>query len=318
MLQSQTFMFSRGFARMLAATKTGSPVAVAGPVSWTARLIAAHSVAANSTFVIVQLLLALGIAWRPTIKIALAASIPWSLAVWWLGEGLGGVLAPGVNPITGAPGAVILYALLAIVLWPAGRKAAASFPAAHAIGGPAARAAWLALWGGLAWLTVRSVSQAPRVLPDAISALAAGQPRWLAGTDAGAARLIADHQIAVALTLAALLAIIAFGVFLPASAARTTLTLAFIVALATWVVGQNFGGIFVGTSTDPNTGPLLVLLAAAYWPASAGPVPAEARPPDLGPARARLPRARLPRANSRPPERSARTGLGLLARGRAT
>ncbi len=38
------------------------------------------------------------------------------------------------------------------------------------------------------------------------------------------------------------------------------------LAAAIWMVGQNFGEIATGSATDPNTGPLLVLLAAAYWP----------------------------------------------------
>jgi hypothetical protein len=32
------------------------------------------------------------------------------------------------------------------------------------------------------------------------------------------------------------------------------------------VVGEGFGGIFTGTATDPNTGPLLVLLGFAVYP----------------------------------------------------
>jgi hypothetical protein len=37
------------------------------------------------------------------------------------------------------------------------------------------------------------------------------------------------------------------------------------VAAVIWA-GQDFGGIFTGAGTDPNSGPLLALLAAAYWP----------------------------------------------------
>ena len=37
-------------------------------------------------------------------------------------------------------------------------------------------------------------------------------------------------------------------------------------ALAIWIVGENFGAMLTGMATDPNTGPLLILLAAAYWP----------------------------------------------------
>ena len=47
----------------------------------------------NAIFATIQVALGLGIAWRPTVRLALAASVLWSLAVWFLGEGLGGVLA---------------------------------------------------------------------------------------------------------------------------------------------------------------------------------------------------------------------------------
>ena len=40
-------------------------------------------------------------------------------------------------------------------------------------------------------------------------------------------------------------------------------------ALVIWVA-EAFGGILTGTGTDPNTGLLLVLLAACYWPYRTG------------------------------------------------
>jgi hypothetical protein len=57
--------------------------------------------------------------WRPTVKAALVGSVAWSLAVRWLGEGLGGLFTGTASPITGAPGAVLLYALIAVLAWPA-------------------------------------------------------------------------------------------------------------------------------------------------------------------------------------------------------
>ena len=77
-------------------------------------------------------------------------AISWALGVWWLGEGLGSVLTGTASPVNGAPGAVILYALLAVLLWPAATDCAAPFVAGQAIGGPAARVLWLILWGSLA------------------------------------------------------------------------------------------------------------------------------------------------------------------------
>ena len=66
--------------------------------------------------------------------------------------------------------------------------------------------------------------------------------------------------------LAALLALIAIGVYLPPPAARTILALAVVVSAVIWVAGQDLGGILTGTETDPSSGPLLILLVLAYWP----------------------------------------------------
>jgi hypothetical protein len=107
-LQFQPTMFGRAFPRMLSATAQGNPAFVATPVTWGATLIAHHETALNAVFAATQLALGLGIALRPTLKLALAASIAWSLSVWWLGEALGAVLTGTATPGSGAPGAAVL------------------------------------------------------------------------------------------------------------------------------------------------------------------------------------------------------------------
>ena len=64
---------------------------------------------------------------------------------------------------------------------------------------------------------------------------------------------------------AAVFALAAAGVLVPVTV-RPALILAVIAALALWVAGEDFGGVFSGSGTDPNTGPVLVLLALAFWP----------------------------------------------------
>ena len=120
-LQYQSSMYTKAFGQMLAGSAAGNPSVIARPISWDATLVEHHLVLLNTLFATIQLLLGLGIAFRPTVRLALAASVAWSLAVWWLGEGLGGVLNGTPDPVNGAPGAVILYALLAVLLWPADR-----------------------------------------------------------------------------------------------------------------------------------------------------------------------------------------------------
>src|SRR6201996_2386137 len=140
LLQYQSFMYTEAFGLMIGDTARGNPGVIARPISWNAVLVEHHLVLTNTVFATIQLLLGLGIAYRPTVRVALAASIAWSLAVWWFGEGLGGVLSGAASPVTGAPGAVILYALLAVLLWaddPPG--ATAPVVASRAGGAPGAR-----------------------------------------------------------------------------------------------------------------------------------------------------------------------------------
>ena len=218
------------------------------------------------------MLLGIGIAWRPTVRVALAASIAWSLGVWWFGEGLGMVLTGDASPVNGAPGAVILYALLAVLLWPSDRGSRASpapFAAARAVGAPVARALWLVLWLSLAYFALLPGNRAPQALHDMIAGMDSGEPGWLAALDRGAASLVAHQGLAASIVLAIALVIVAVGVYLPAPAARGTLVLAIVVAAVIWVFGEAFGAIMTGGGTDPNSGPLLALLALTYWPARA-------------------------------------------------
>jgi hypothetical protein len=264
-LQFQSFMFTRGFAQMLGGTAQGNPAVIAGPISWSARLIGQHGTAANAIFAVIQLLIALGIAWRPTIRLALGASIAWALAVWWLGEGLGGILNGAASPVNGAPGAVIIYALLAVLLWPGRPGRPAPFVAGRFTGAALARSLWLVLWGSLAYLALQPATRAPQALSGMISGMASGEPGWLAGVDNHLGAFLGHRGPAAAVVLAVVLAVVAVGVWLPRPAARAVIVLAVVAAAAIWIA-EGLGGMLTGGGTDPNSGLLLALLAVAYWP----------------------------------------------------
>ena len=65
-------------------------------------------------------------------------------------QGLGSVLTGNASPVNGAPGAVIIYALLAVLLWPADRDRTAPFAAGRAVGRRVAQGLWLVFWASLA------------------------------------------------------------------------------------------------------------------------------------------------------------------------
>jgi hypothetical protein len=266
-LQYQPYMFSRGFAsQVIAPAGAGNPGWIAGPVAWTATQIGAHLLLANTSFATVQVAIGLGILCPRTTRLALAASLPWAVAVWWLGEGLGGNLTATANPVTGAPGAVVIYALLAVLLWP---HRSDRDSRAVAYGGPAGTAsvqvAWLVLWCALAVECLGPAFRPPNALGGAVLGMEAGEPGWLASADRAVGHALLGNGALVSALLAALLAVIAGSVLVP-SLTRPAVIAVVILAMAIWVVPENFGGILTGTGTDPNSGPLLALLALAYWP----------------------------------------------------
>ena len=266
-LQYQPFMFTKAFGQMLAGSARGSPPVIADSITWSAGIIGHYPVATNAAFATLQLLLAIGIAWRPAARLALAASVAWSVAVWWLGEGLGGVLTGSASPWNGAPGAAILYALLALLLWPADRDASASFVAARPLGRLTARLLWLLLWGSMSYFALRTAGMAPQGLHGMLASMASGEPGWIASIDHGAAALLGQHGQQASAILAVAFETIAIGIFLPAPAARVAVILAVAAAAVIWVIGENFGAVFTGSATDPNSGLLLGLVAITYWPA---------------------------------------------------
>ena len=265
-LQLQPVMFTRQLgSAMLAPNADGNPSAVAHSITWSARIISDHSVATDAVFAAIQILLALSIAWRPSVKIGLAASIGWSCAVWWFGEGLGGVIAGTANTVRGAPGAVLIYAVLAVVLWPTERGGPhPSCTAARAVGEQVARVIWVVLWGALSFFALLGANRSPQKVAEVVRSMGPGEPAWLASLDRHVANLVDHRGLAVSITLAVVFGVVALSVYLPARPARVVMVVAVTITLLMWVVGQDFGEVFSGSATDPNTGPLLVLFVLAY------------------------------------------------------
>ena len=145
---------------------------------------------------------------------------------------------------------------------PAVRAPAAPFIAARAVGRRIAQASWLVVWLGLAALALLPAS---RAIGRTIADTTPGEPAWLAWVDAHAASALTRHGLLAAAVLAAVFVIVASGTFLPRRAARVVIVLAVALAGALWLA-QGLGGILTGSATDPDTGPLLALLALAFWP----------------------------------------------------
>lgn len=266
-LQFQPFMFTRGFVtQVIGPAAAGNPAALREAMSWAATLLTQYIAVFNAIFAGTQLLIAIGIFLPRTRRAALAGSIAYSLSVWFFGEGLGGVLS-GASPFEGAPGAVMLYALIALLIWPT-RDAGSGAPTSPAVlgklGERGALVAWAMLWGSLSYYFLLPANRAPHALAALLSASASGEPGWLRATDSWMAHAVGGRGTVASLALAALSLAVALGAS-SKKLRKITLLVSSALALLIWL-GEAFGGIFTGTGTDPNTGLLLVLMAASYWP----------------------------------------------------
>ena len=173
--------------------------------------------------------------------------------------------------LTGAPGAAVLYALLALLILPSRvvprtvAGAGAGVAGGSLLGQRWARAAWVVLWGGLAYFMLQPGVWSAAAMRGTFSGLAAGDPHWLASLNNATAAAFSQHASLLSFALATAFVLAGAGIVWGGTA-RLALVLAVVLALFIWVAGEDFGGILTGHATDPNSGPLLILLAAACWP----------------------------------------------------
>lgn len=265
-LQYQPFMFTKGFVvQIIQNSASGNPAVVADPITWSAAVMARHIVICNAMFATIQLLIAVGLLYRPTAKVALAISIAWAVGVWWIGEGLGGILTGNANPIMGAPGAAIIYALLALLAWPEGPRPARVTTLTRPDGAPA-RAVWALLWGSLAGFALLPANRSPSTGRAMLSGMEAGEPGWIKALDGFLSNALGQQATITAITISVLCWLAATTV-ISERFNRAAVIIAAVLGAAFWVA-EDFGAIFTGQGTDPSSGLLLVVLAAAFWPSA--------------------------------------------------
>jgi len=275
-LQLQPRLFGPAFAHdVILPSAAGQPAVLSGVITHLAGLIAVQPGLVNALFAGVQLLIGLGLLMRQAVRPALVVSMAWALGVWVVGEGLGGLLAGTALPLTGAPGAALLYAVIAVLVWPTSPDRSARAPlgrgpdGAPAAEGPlgawAGRAVWCAYWTGMGILWLLPSGRAAGAVTGAVGGAAAGEPGWFGHLETAAAHALPATGSGLAVTAAAL----SFAVGLGPMICRRYgpfLVVGTAISLVCWVFGQALGQMLTGMGTDPSTGPLVVLLALAICP----------------------------------------------------
>jgi cytochrome oxidase Cu insertion factor (SCO1/SenC/PrrC family) len=263
LLQAQPAMPAGFVAHTLTPGISSSPGWLAALVRPFAQAWTQHPVAADSVTVLVQLgigLLVLLGGRGLLARSALWASLLWSAVVWVGGEFLGGLLAPGASWLTGAPGAILVYALAATLLlvpWDRWNSGDAVKLTRRAVGAWMLVAATLQALPGEGHWSGRGLSA-----PFEVGANTS-QPAAFFAPITFAAHLAASHPVAVNAAIVAIL--VTLGVGLLFFSASGFVAAGITLCVATWWLGQDFG-VLGGLATDPNSALPLALVLAAGWP----------------------------------------------------
>jgi cytochrome oxidase Cu insertion factor (SCO1/SenC/PrrC family) len=257
-----------------------SPRWVQEVVNWAGTAWSYHPLQAGASAVWIQVGIGIWLITAsrgPLSRLAGLVSVGWGLVVWAFGESFGGIFAPGLTWLFGAPGAVLLYSAAGVLIalpdraWHS-RLLGRAFPAGLGLFliGMAVLQAWpgRGFWQGTAH----------------------GQPGTLAGMTSAMAPTPQPHVLSEWITAftgfdeAHGFAVNLFAVLAPAVTGAAFLTgrprlirpvLAgfAVVCLADWVLIEDFG-FFGGLGTDPNSMLPFVLLAVSGYLAVA-PAPAQ-------------------------------------------
>ena len=277
-LQFQPFMFGRGFVdSYILPNASGQPFVLADLITHIGNFVAPDVAVWNTFFALIQLFIGVGLLFPRSVRPALAVSFVWVLGVWVIGEGLGMVLTGTASALTGAPGSVLLYGLLGLMAWPRPPRrwvgwtdrpaGVASSAAAQGIGRTITPlAVWAGYWSLAAVLFLLPANRTATSVQSAIVGMADASPGWYAHflTDVG--NLFSTTGTQTAWILAAVSVVIGLG---PLVARRPGWFLAAgaLLSFLLWIAGQGLvGDVFSGSDTDPNTGPVVILLAAAMVP----------------------------------------------------
>ncbi len=211
-------------------------------------------------------------------RLAGLVSVGWALVVWAFGESFGGIFAPGLTWLFGAPGAVLIYAVAGALIalpertWLKQRLGRAVLAG---MGLFLAGMAVLQAWPGRGFWQGTSHGH-PGTLTGMIQTMSqTSQPHILSAWVSGFASFDAAHGFAVNLFVVAVLALTGAAFLSGQLRLIRPAVIGFtVLCLADWVLMEDFG-FFGGLGTDPNSMiPMALLAVAGYLALVSVPVPA--------------------------------------------
>jgi cytochrome oxidase Cu insertion factor (SCO1/SenC/PrrC family) len=285
-LQAQPQMAGGLADQVIQPTSSSSPGWVQHLVNYGVNLWDYHPITAAAASVWIQVGIGLWMLFAVRglpARLAGFAGVGWGLIVWAFGESFGGIFAPGLTVLFGAPGAALLYVVAGALL--ALPERAWDNPRLDRLllGGTGAFFLGMALlqaWPGRGFWQGTADGQLGSLTSMIASMASTPQPNAIHAIVSGFGNFAVAHGFAVNLVAVIALALIGAGLLTAALRADARLARVAVIAgaafcLADWVLIEDFG-FFGGLGTDPNSMiPFILLFTAGYL----GLAPATARSP---------------------------------------
>ncbi|GAC1568089.1 MAG: hypothetical protein NVS3B14_16160 [Ktedonobacteraceae bacterium] len=237
-----------------------------------------HLTEANLLIAIVQICLGLGFLLLADrwVKQLVIASVVWALIVWYGGEGMSMLLTGKGSVLTGAPGAVLLYPLIGLIVYP-GQKSASTSKSSTVKAGESGMLSRVQLsrilsgfWFFAALLQLQPYWWQPGHISQNIRALLGQGGLDGALVDPVLHRLSnITTTIEIPLNIALIVVFLGLGIALALvkqEQLRPVLIASIVASLVLWYFAEAFGMLLTGMATDFNSGLLLVVMALACWP----------------------------------------------------
>jgi hypothetical protein len=266
-LQVQPQMFTANMINsVLVPTLSDQPAPVAASLHAITLMIAQHLVFFNLLIAIVQAEIGIFLIAGFWVRGTVILSCVWALIVWYGGEGMNMLLTGQASALTGAPGAVLLYPLMGLLIYP--RKGQ---PQDGMIRREHFRLVLAGFWIFAALLQLQPFWWQRGQLAGAIDGMTGMTGKLnavlLDPILVPLSRLMVPYE--VVLNSACILLFLGLGIALarvkPARL-RPLLVCSVLLGLLIWWVAQGFGMLFTGQATDFNSGLLIVFMTLACWP----------------------------------------------------
>jgi hypothetical protein len=243
-MQFKPLMLTQNFVTSVIWPNTWyQPMDIAYPIYSAGKIILSNVAVFDIIFGSIQLAIGLLLIIGKYTKAVIIFSVIWSVAVWWIGEGFGSLFTGQASLLTGAPGAVILYALVGIILYPSRNPERAEMNsrkiAGYALG-------FLFILGFI--LQMQPYYFLSRNVTWNLSV------NWFIGMS-GFQSLIFDVFIA------GMFLCTGIGFIIFKNRKNTFSYISIALSIFIWVPGEMFGQIYTGLGTDPNSGVILLLLS---------------------------------------------------------